>query len=134
MNKEEIAKAVLFGIKVHPNKKQADIVYTVVHSFAGNCPMCGRTKDKRYTKRNINPNSNALFRSSKSSFTMRCKKCGLKYTMSWKSLTDALEKMMNQCEKDGKNQEADMYLSILMKLDKEVNTNGTHRFQPKEAR
>ena len=113
----------------HHKQNKAHITYIMAHLFTPNCPMCGLTKDKRF-KKDIKPSGCAIYRQSATSYTMKCKSCGLKFTITWKALFDALKNEMKRYQNEGKDSEARILYVNLLKLNEAVITGGTHRFNP----
>lgn len=62
--------------------------YSLARIHCGYCPRCGINWIQK-TKYKVQ--ACHIYRTSERSFTLRCKNCGLKWTITWKSLAQALE-------------------------------------------
>ena len=63
--------------------------YTYARTHLNCCPLC---KTDSMPKGNINTSRSHVYRTSHKSVTMRCKSCGLKWTVTWRSLARSMDK------------------------------------------
>lgn len=65
----------------------------IIHCMLGRCPNCGElVPDHRY-KKEVLGFATHILRRSKRSVTMECSECGLRFTVTYYSLLQALQKM-----------------------------------------
>lgn len=93
-------------------------IYIAARHYCGHCPICFQKITTAL-----------VYRASRDSVTMRCKKCGLKWQVTWKSLYEALGKLLGNYSKMDKEY-AEIYTKMHY-LKREVNINGVHRFEPR---
>lgn len=123
-------------------KQKYPDAYSVAHIFTGTiCPFCRNSPRDKRRKNRIFETMLQIVRASKSSYTLSCSTCRIRYTITWKSLADALLKPIRKLDeikaKENRGlteEESDIYMinfNALSTLDKSgVNTEGTHRFTP----
>jgi len=71
----------------------------ILKTYLSSCPNCGKeSQDRRYKEENKTP-SCAIYRCSKTSVSLRCHFCGLKFTVTWCNLLKSLEKLFEISKK-----------------------------------
>lgn len=81
------------------------------------CPMCQKDMGAMH-----------VYRSSKKSVTLRCKRCSFRFTSTWKSIADSFEALRKLYKAKGDDRKAQYYKNGIDILSVATITEGTHRY------
>lgn len=66
----------------------------LIRFYISSCPNCGRfSSDKRYRRRESRTAPCKIYRCSKTSITMQCRNCGLKFNITWHNFAKMLKNL-----------------------------------------
>ncbi len=109
-------------------------VRRVVHAVMGICSVCygaeGLTdvQDRRYKQKAVGRVC-AVYRASHTSVTVKCRNCGAKHTMTWRSMAESLVKLVDK-EVEHMPENAALLDRWVDILDENVDTQYSHRKPP----
>ena len=123
----------------NPRLKFSSEVYKVIKGRFDACYLCGYRAEKRFgNKVKLIPGRSVrVSRTSKTSFTINCRACGLNYTITWKSLADALEEKVEIEKAKGRKKSRDILKALLAQLKiikANTDTTGIERYNLKKAK